>query len=476
MIKPSQAQGLKNMIERTLEQYRPQSGTAVDDTPPSDLVLYLGNPYSAHPNILVTHPVLEPVDKTTWQVLKIQLQEQGSQIMRFDYMATARQVNVKSKNTLTRAMAILRLMRWMLFYKIDKGRNEKGQFLGQHTAFLLFDEPLTLADTLSLDPGYLDFLQQSTDHSHRQVRRIASQVLKSLRDAMEADRDPLAPQETLPRIQARLAAHQYINQATPVMMPPDDDDENAFFCVSTADLREVDTQRTHQFHRSQNLTAVNGPQEELDESDDEFYESEENQQFNKINQKHHDRSQILTTVDGVCSSSGSSIYIKKTTTTTPNPLLLRKADPEAGQRGTPPPTQEKPTEALPANQALVFPPDLSAHEQGRKVAETLLTPVAPESRQMLIDELAGRIRQGVRNGSPVNYPYKFLSALCREFAQGTFVPRLGIAIRAEREKGLMRTNNLAQTAPKPKHTKDAKGSVPQNWREEMIKAGILKKK
>ncbi|MDX1252175.1 MAG: hypothetical protein IDH49_08030 [Gammaproteobacteria bacterium] len=434
MIKPSEAQGLKQMIERAMEQYRLQSGTAADDLPPSDLVLYLGNPYSAHPNILVTHPVLEPVDKTTWMVLKIQLQEQRSSIMRFDYMATARQVNVKSKNTLARAMAILRLMRWMLFYKIDKGRNDKGQFLGQHTAFLLFDEPLTLADTLTLDPGYLEFLQQSTDHSHRQVRRVASQILKSLRDEMETERDPLAPQETLPRIQARLAAHQYINQTTSIM-PPLDDDENAFFCVSTTDLREIDTRREHQFHRSQNLTAV----------------------------------------DGARSSSGSSIYIKKTTTTTPNPLLLHKADSEAERRGVPP-TQEKPTDVLPANRPLVFPPELPGHEQGRKVAETLLAPVAPESRQMLIDELAGCIRQGARNGNPIKYPFKLLSALCRELAQGTFFPRLGMAIRAEREKRPVRTDNLTQTAPYPKPTKGAKGAVPQNWREEMEKAGMLKKK
>lgn len=473
MIKPSQAQGLKHMIERALEQYRPHSGTAVDDMPPSDLVLYLGNPYSAHPNILVTHPVLEPVDKTTWQVLKIQLQEQGSQIMRFDYMATARQVNVKSKNTLTRAMAILRLMRWMLFYKIDKGRNDKGQFLGQHTAFLLFDEPLTLADTLTLDPGYLEFLQQSTDHGHRQVRRVASQILKSLRDEIEAERDPLAPQETLPRIEARLAAHQYINQ-TPSMMPPLDDDENAFFCVSTTDLREIDTQREHQFHRSQILTAVDGSEEDFNETEGGLIKNYYNQQLKKNDQKSTDRSQILTAVDGAC--SGSSIYIKKTTTTTPNPLLLRKNNPEGEHKGSPPPTQEKPAEVLPAPQDLVFPLELLVHEQGRKVAETLLAPVAPESRQMLIDELAGRIRQGARNGSPVNYPFKFLSALCRELAQGTFVPRLGIAIRAERENRPVRTDNLAQTTHQPKPMKDAKGTVPQNWREEMEKAGMLKKK
>ena len=67
----------------------------------------------------------------------------------------------------------------------DKGRN-RGNIYALH------DEPLPLASTLYLDPGYMDFLSNAKRHHHEHVGRIAQVLLQSLQESIDEGEDVLA--------------------------------------------------------------------------------------------------------------------------------------------------------------------------------------------------------------------------------------------------------------------------------------------
>lgn len=170
---------------------------------PADAMLFLGNRHDAFPTRLVQDPVLEPVDKVVWMVVCQHGRVSGVAFPRYDDIAC--RANIASTSTVSRAIAILRATRWLSL--CVQVRDGGGRFRGN--VYTLHDEPLPLADTLHLDPDYMDFVKSARRHHHARVRKVAEGVLESLDEDLVDGRDLLAPVNPVER---RIQAAQAIER------------------------------------------------------------------------------------------------------------------------------------------------------------------------------------------------------------------------------------------------------------------------
>lgn len=192
---------LDALIHKTISQLR---CTVTDNT--SDAMLFLGNWHQAFPALLVQDPVLEPVDKVVWMVVCQHGQAAGTNTPFPSYSEIARQANIASTSTVSRAIAILRATRWLSL--CARVRDAGGRFRGN--VYALHDEPLPLADAMHLDPEYMAFLKAARQHHHARVRNVADAVLASIDEDIGAGVDVLAPVSPIER---RLEATRAVRQA-----------------------------------------------------------------------------------------------------------------------------------------------------------------------------------------------------------------------------------------------------------------------
>ena len=133
-----------------------------------DSMLFVSNRHEAIPDIVIQDPTLEPVDKIVWMVIKRHARGAGSSNFP-SYAEICQKANIASKTTVVRCVAILRIARWLTL--CARLREPCGRF--RRNIYALHDEPLPLADTLHLDPKYLQFLDASLTHPHARVRAVA---------------------------------------------------------------------------------------------------------------------------------------------------------------------------------------------------------------------------------------------------------------------------------------------------------------
>lgn len=352
---------MESMIRAGLESItadtRPRSA--------SESLLFMGNWHDANPRLLICDPVLEPVDKIVYQVIRQDVSPQhGTSFPSYQQIATA--ANIASDATVARAIAILRVTRWLTL--CAKARDAHGRFRG--SVYALHDEPLPLPDTLALDPEYMAFLHQMRAHKHARVRDIANAFLTSLEADIQAGRDVTAPTDAL---QVRQESTQFVSQLRQGL-----DIRALRFNGFAGDLvgdllNRPAAEREEPPHgdanQLQNLKLVeSSPLQNL---------KTESQQQNLLPQNLRPQN-----LPAPCSSSSSSSFIKTTTTTT-------SAHARASSNPSPPLSD------------LVCPQNLlSANE--RHLAQMHLQRVRPERRQAILDVLVHRLQNGELR-SPIGY-------------------------------------------------------------------------
>ena len=153
---------LKRRIRESVARKAPGAGTR------AVLVAEQGVP--AWPVRLLGAPLLQPVDKIVWMVLR-----QNVSRGRFpSHARIGRAANISSTSTVSRALAILRATRWLA----RCGENGAGG--ARIEVYALPDAPLPLPDAVHLDGEYPAFLQFAQAHPHARVRYVAREVLASL--------------------------------------------------------------------------------------------------------------------------------------------------------------------------------------------------------------------------------------------------------------------------------------------------------
>ena len=158
---------IETTVERTLDNGSKR---------PGDGMLFLGSRLTTFPVRVVQDRVLEPVDKLVWMIILLQARASSTQAAFPSYDYIQKTANIASKSTVARSIAVLRATRWLTL--CARVRERSGRYGGN--VYALHAAPLSLADVLHLDSGYMAFLQNAQQHAHARVQRVANGVLESL--------------------------------------------------------------------------------------------------------------------------------------------------------------------------------------------------------------------------------------------------------------------------------------------------------
>lgn len=366
-----QMQALSVLIKRAIAQLESRSNESDDDSG----LLFLGNWQDAIPRQLITDAILEPVDKITWQVIRIHVSAPGSVTAFPSYEAISNHANIRSNHTISRALAILRATRWLSL--CARVRRSNGRYVGN--IYVLHDEPVTLGDALFLDSEYMAFLNASITHKHRRVRWVTQSVLATIEEQIQQDQDPISE-----RVHTRVYERRIQSFSRP------GDNELWMTPIAPAD-DELPNNQGKPLSTSSTFRPINHLVQNL--------HTGESPLISPV-QKMHSEQNLHT---AICSSSN-----KYTTTT--NRSSKNQDGEESG--------------------ALIFPDSLSANE--KELALIYLSRIDQPQQQDVLDEWQGRLLNGERRKDPIANPIGYLASLCRRVDSGEFQLTIGLSIRETR--------------------------------------------
>lgn len=363
------AVALDTLIRSSLEELRRDGEKRL----PTEALLFVGNWNDALPRLLIHDQILEPVDKIVWAVIRTRADPQRGTAFP-SYATIGKLANVGSEATVARALAVLRVTRWLTL--CGRARDPRGRYRGN--VYALHDEPLPLVDTLYLDQAYMEFAYLATAHNHARVALVATGVVRSFEMDVAAGQDVPGTDDP---ISQRIAAQLAINQDVA-------DDPSAPSARTEAPsvyglrgrLRE---QLRHQFagdaapgHLQNLKTASNGPHLQISKAADHL--------------------QILKTVEPQNLSPVVVSSSKNSTTTTAEAYPV-------GSLGT-----------------LRWPQNLMANH--RHLAAIQLREIPIDLRQVVLNILDQRLLAIDRGAERLHYgPLAYLKTLCAKARSGQLV-------------------------------------------------------
>ncbi|WP_299259692.1 STY4528 family pathogenicity island replication protein [uncultured Kushneria sp.] len=146
-----------------------------------DGLLFMGNPHETVPRALLLDQRLGAVDVLGWQMIRLLSNaDRTTAFPTYDELEPLLRSGANrkaSRKTVARVIAILRLTRWMTLGM--KARNTgNGRMIGN--VYVLHDEPLAPAESLSLDAEYIEYVIRCTRHHNRDVAEVAQLVRDEL--------------------------------------------------------------------------------------------------------------------------------------------------------------------------------------------------------------------------------------------------------------------------------------------------------
>jgi hypothetical protein len=380
------AEGLQAFIDQSVEKLR-RTGARGDTAP--DGLLFFGSWNDSIPRLLIRDPILKPIEVRLWSVMRTLVEPAGPAAMP-DYDTLVAYCNVGSRSTVSHALLILRITRWISL--CARVRDASGRYAGN--VYALHDEPTTLGDAMHLDAGYVAFLREMTGHRNARVRHLAQSVLDTIEEAIEEGQDVTRDTGLHVRVYQRLSFFGCVND-------PVDGSGDAPLAASGS-RRAALNQREQKVYsdRVQKMDSVNQVQK--------VYSGNENKEKQSLN------NQVQKVYSVSCSSSNK---YKKTTTKDVAPTLI-------------------------------WPKRLSSGEQA--LVSGYFTGLDSALAQDVLDELQGRLQDGSAN--PVRNPVAWLIASSKRAAAGEFqLTSLGFGVRRARARqvALDAEDAKARASPPP---------------------------
>jgi len=379
------AESLQAFIDQAVEKLR-RTGARGEVSP--DGLLFFGSWNDSIPRLLIRDPILKPIEVRLWSVMRTLVEPAGPAAMP-DYDTLVAYCNVGSRSTVSHALLILRITRWISL--CARVRDASGRYAGN--VYALHDEPTTLGDAMHLDAGYVAFLREMTGHRNVRVRRVAQSVLDTIEEAIEEGQDVTRDTGLHVRVYQRVSFFGCVND--PVAGSGD-----APLAVSRPH-RAALKQRVQKMDsdRVQKTDSVNPVQKMYSGN-----ESEEKQSL---------KDEVSKVYSVSCSSSNN----KKTTTT----------------------KDDAPT--------LIWPKRLSSGEQALVCG--YFTGLDSALAQDVLDELQGRLQDGSAN--PVRNPVAWLIASSKRAGAGEFrLTSLGLGVRRARARqAALDADETARASPSP---------------------------
>ena len=397
-----QTQALSLYIKNAIQRLRnsPSQSTDRHDEDQQSSLIFFGNWQDPYPRLLVTDPILEPVDKVVWQIIRTHITTPGAVTAFPSYSAIRSGANVKSNHTVSRAITILRATRWLSL--CERVRDTQGRFLGN--IYALHDEPVTLGDAMYLDSDYIEFLRNSGNHKHLRVGRVAHSVLATIQDMIDAGKDAIGERVQTWTYERRIGLFARERKDAPALQLSA---HNPFYAMSNAHIAALSEQNPDQGTTSPDSNTS----DETEDGQVQKMHTAGIDKKNHVQNMHLDANiappPMQNTHTDVCSSSNNNIN-----TTTTNKHL-----PHACAQ-TPEP--------------LHFPPRISDNE--RNLAMMYLNSIDDSLRQNVLDEWHGRLNTGAKRGTPIENPIGYLAVLCQRAKTGEFQLTVGLRIRESRER------------------------------------------
>ncbi|MEX0295720.1 STY4528 family pathogenicity island replication protein [Pseudomonas putida] len=253
-------------LRRRNEWYVANGKLAVSTEEPAVRTIYYGdnNPL---PQTLLLDRRLTPLERNTWQVLRWLITERKVKTPRYQdlqpYLATSPCGAQASRETIARALNVLRTTRWLSL--VERSRDTNGCLRG--CVYVLHGDPLTAAEQLELDSGYAALLQQNLSHATKGVRDVAQHVIAEIQadpQVSQLDKDrlgslPPVQQQTLPLMSAEADPQNSEPGALDLVRNAPAGATDPEPCGNAADLavvRNADAGRTVQKDQSKKSTVL----------------------------------------------------------------------------------------------------------------------------------------------------------------------------------------------------------------------------
>lgn len=387
---------LSRYIESSVARLRDTRGRRTG----GDGLVFMGVWHDSIPRVLIDDPLLDPVDKLTWQVILVHAAAEGGAA--FPTYDAFQKRNIGARATIARALAILRLTRWISL--CSRVRDARSRFRGN--VYAIHEEPATVADAILLDGDYMQFLQESRRHGHPRVRAIAEALHATLADQIAAGEDvsvaPDLAQRTLDRISTHRDAHRRglalsrMQWRSKTERPP--------AMRSAAPAPEVS--KTELQPSAQEVSGP-GPKTERGENRAAQPPIDRVQKLNADTKtiENHDLDDTVQKLNSEKDTScSSSSFIKTTTTNTRTHVHARESSE---------------TEQSPLAADLRWPPQLTANEL--ELARLYLRRAPVDRQQELLFELQGRLHAATGgNHRPIPNRIGYLHGMIDRCLDGTF--------------------------------------------------------
>ena len=195
-------QMLKRFVDSLINSLPERAGATEDQFG----LVYLGNVHDAIPRLLILDQGLRLEERCVWQVMRISITDPGrpASLLTQNQLASQCCVDIK---TMRRYLHGLRATRWITRCAMVRGRG---------TVWSLHDEPLSIADTLLLDSGYMQFVDECALSQQKRLRELGRGILDTLREDIRQGRDYSQPVTQLEQASRRFDAltHTEVGQVS----------------------------------------------------------------------------------------------------------------------------------------------------------------------------------------------------------------------------------------------------------------------
>ncbi|RUS67443.1 hypothetical protein CUZ56_01388 [Saezia sanguinis] len=143
--------------------------------------IYSGNYHDSIPRSLFFDKRLTPLERNCWIVIKTLLEQDNITAMpSYDilsqYLMMKPFTNKASSETVSKALIVLRLTRWISLVKARRARN--GQRLSN--LYVIHESPLTPYEAIQIDTDYFSLISRSMDHGSKGIQQVARHTLKEV--------------------------------------------------------------------------------------------------------------------------------------------------------------------------------------------------------------------------------------------------------------------------------------------------------
>jgi len=212
-LKPEQLSALKQHITIAARQMAENPDQA---DPELGSVIFMGNTHDAYPRDLITDPILKSDEIHAWMLIRLGVTDQY-QITRIPRQSSLQNQLKLSRPVVSRILQVLRSLRWITLCSGGSHDHFQGTVYAQH------DIPLSLAETLELDPGYIDFLEEEVKgDALKRANTIKLHVLKHANYQLMTDMEVLKPKTGLDSFETRFnSRHDPDPLKTHLACPPE---------------------------------------------------------------------------------------------------------------------------------------------------------------------------------------------------------------------------------------------------------------